>query len=46
MNIPPLLLLIFGLMAATLFAVVFAVALIITVRNRRIIQRHYQKSRK
>lgn len=40
MNIPASLLLIFGLIAASLFVVVFVVALIATMRNRRIIRRH------
>lgn len=37
MNVPPQLLLIFGLSAAALFAVVFITALIVTLHNRRII---------
>lgn len=40
MNIPATLLLVFGLIAAILFAAIFIAALVITMRNRRIIQRH------
>lgn len=40
MNISATLLLIFGLTAAALFAGVFIVAMVVTMRNRRIISRY------
>lgn len=41
MNIPPTLMLTVGITAGALFLAVFAVASIITFRNRRTIQKYY-----